>query len=298
MTTSPPTSSSSRLTVKRVHHTWPSRAAPRSHFEDFLLEIVIYTPENRTSFRPKRIHSTASTRISSASNSYQDDPNHWSAIGGHRRQEVSFLKSTPCIGNRAGPRSLIAPAVDICSASGSLKAEPALATDLRNHEASHRVASAREAHEALRLLLRPPLDRARPSPAPELPSHAETPSPDIPTPGPITETPLFLDIASSSRGLARSLSRESFSTASSSEAPETPKTHSSLLVHEWRPTLTDLEHASRFRVQAVCVICKKNGANFPSCPRCGEMWCSRDCRLKGNNGARHTCRRRDVRPHG
>jgi len=97
--------------------------------------------------------------------------------------------------------------------------------------------------------------------------------------------------SSSSRIIRRSSSSDSLSTASSSEAPATPRTHSPLL-DDSHHTLADLEQASRFRVNTVCVTCRKKGSNFPSCASCGEMWCSRECRLKGNGGRRHSCSRR------
>lgn len=92
----------------------------------------------------------------------------------------------------------------------------------------------------------------------------------------------------SNRHLRRINSTDSLSTASSSEAPTTPRNQSPLLGHD-QPTLVDLEHRSHFRSPSVCVACRRSGANFPSCPRCGETWCSRGCRLKSSNGTRHHC---------
>ncbi|EPT05229.1 hypothetical protein FOMPIDRAFT_1111553 [Fomitopsis schrenkii] len=119
------------------------------------------------------------------------------------------------------------------------------------------------------------------------PVHADT-----------TSTPAGQDHSvAPNRDLRRTNSTASLSTASSSEAPTTPRNQSPLLGHD-QPTLVDLEQHSHFRSLSVCVACKRSGANFPSCPRCGETWCSRGCRLKGSNGARHHCRERgvDVRP--
>ena len=98
------------------------------------------------------------------------------------------------------------------------------------------------------------------------------------------------------RHLRRTNSTDSLSTVSSSEAPATPRNHSPLLGHE-QPSLVDLENHSKFRSSSICVFCKRSGTNFPSCPRCGETWCSRGCRLKGSgNGTRHHCRERAVLP--
>lgn len=84
-----------------------------------------------------------------------------------------------------------------------------------------------------------------------------------------------------------------FPTAPSSAGPATPVhsvTASPVLQHKaLRPILEALEDASRFRVQTACAACRKVGSNFPCCPRCGEMWCSRACRVKSTGGKKHVC---------
>lgn len=56
------------------------------------------------------------------------------------------------------------------------------------------------------------------------------------------------------------------------------------------PILAILEKSSRFCTRKVyCATCHKSGTSYPSCARCGEMWCSRNCRLV--NGQRHVCSR-------
>ncbi|KAJ3549189.1 hypothetical protein NM688_g5205 [Phlebia brevispora] len=86
---------------------------------------------------------------------------------------------------------------------------------------------------------------------------------------------------------------EYFPTAPSSAGPATPvhSAVSSPLVQTkvLRPILEALEDSSKFRVQTACASCGKFGSNYPCCPRCGEMWCSRACRLKSTGGKRHTC---------
>lgn len=57
------------------------------------------------------------------------------------------------------------------------------------------------------------------------------------------------------------------------------------------PILEALEDASKFRVRTACAHCKTVGSNFPCCPRCGEMWCSRECRVRATGGKRHVCRK-------
>ena len=55
------------------------------------------------------------------------------------------------------------------------------------------------------------------------------------------------------------------------------------------PVLAGLERTSMFRVKTACATCGERGSNFPCCPKCGEMWCSRACRLKKGDGKRHVC---------
>ncbi|EJF63410.1 hypothetical protein DICSQDRAFT_179383 [Dichomitus squalens LYAD-421 SS1] len=90
---------------------------------------------------------------------------------------------------------------------------------------------------------------------------------------------------------------EYFPTAPSSAGPPTPvHAVTTLPVRESRksesslhPVLENLENTSMFRVQTACSTCGKRGSNFPCCPKCGEMWCSRPCRLQNGNGKRHIC---------
>ncbi|KZT12044.1 uncharacterized protein LAESUDRAFT_710544 [Laetiporus sulphureus 93-53] len=88
---------------------------------------------------------------------------------------------------------------------------------------------------------------------------------------------------------------EYFPTAPSSAGPPTPVGDLSSSPHvrpkALRPSLESLEDTSKFCVQAHCAACKRVGSNFPCCPRCGEMWCSRECRLQGSSGKRHVCRK-------
>lgn len=90
------------------------------------------------------------------------------------------------------------------------------------------------------------------------------------------------------RSASRTPSIDSLDTASSSEAPATPRTHTDVLAHEL-PSLDDLERASRFRVQSTCTHCHRAGSNFPSCAKCGERWCSRECRRASTSVHAHAC---------
>ncbi|KAI6166539.1 hypothetical protein EDD17DRAFT_1470246 [Pisolithus thermaeus] len=53
------------------------------------------------------------------------------------------------------------------------------------------------------------------------------------------------------------------------------------------PVLEGLERRSRVSCSSQCSTCLKPGRDFPRCGRCGQMWCSRDCRLQG--GKKHIC---------
>jgi hypothetical protein len=51
--------------------------------------------------------------------------------------------------------------------------------------------------------------------------------------------------------------------------------------------LVAVERASKFCAKSLrCSCCGKIGADFPRCGKCGEMWCSRQCRL---SKGRHSC---------
>jgi hypothetical protein len=55
------------------------------------------------------------------------------------------------------------------------------------------------------------------------------------------------------------------------------------------PVFASLERNSKFcRSSMGCATCGKAGSDFPRCGKCGDMWCSRTCRLNGK--ARHQCK--------
>ncbi|KAG7443085.1 uncharacterized protein BT62DRAFT_349428 [Guyanagaster necrorhizus] len=59
---------------------------------------------------------------------------------------------------------------------------------------------------------------------------------------------------------------------------------------ELNPILASLERKSKFCTDRVrCATCGKPGSDYPRCGKCGEMWCSRDCRLQGRRS--HVCSR-------
>ncbi|KAH9942875.1 hypothetical protein B0H21DRAFT_505985 [Amylocystis lapponica] len=112
-------------------------------------------------------------------------------------------------------------------------------------------------------------------------TSVQSSSPDSPTVPSICRTP------SSERD------SDYFPTAPSSAGPVTPihsADHSPRPFFEsLHPVLESLEDESKFRVKTFCATCKKAGSNFPCCPRCGDKWCSRACRLQG--GKKHVCTR-------
>ncbi|PVF97685.1 hypothetical protein CPB86DRAFT_785645 [Serendipita vermifera] len=58
------------------------------------------------------------------------------------------------------------------------------------------------------------------------------------------------------------------------------------------PTLAAIESGSRLmRQKIVCATCGGTGPDFPRCGRCGEAWCSRQCRTEANKatGGKHRC---------
>lgn len=53
--------------------------------------------------------------------------------------------------------------------------------------------------------------------------------------------------------------------------------------------LGKLENKSRFyELKVECATCRRTGVGYPACGRCGEVWCSRECRI--GNGGRHVCK--------
>ncbi|KEP52170.1 hypothetical protein V565_049430 [Rhizoctonia solani 123E] len=55
------------------------------------------------------------------------------------------------------------------------------------------------------------------------------------------------------------------------------------------PLLAALEKNSKLKSKSRCLNCGKRGENHPCCPKCGEGWCSRQCRVEANNVGKHIC---------
>ncbi|KAJ7820254.1 hypothetical protein B0H14DRAFT_2834261 [Mycena olivaceomarginata] len=72
------------------------------------------------------------------------------------------------------------------------------------------------------------------------------------------------------RGRSRSQDRSEYREQQSESRRATTRIH---------PTLEGLERGSRVGTgRVVCAGCGTSGVNFPRCPRCTKMWCSRACR--------------------
>ncbi|CAE6483186.1 unnamed protein product [Rhizoctonia solani] len=76
-------------------------------------------------------------------------------------------------------------------------------------------------------------------------------------------------------------------------SPPTPSMlgRSSVPLPKMDSVLAELEKSSKLKSKSVCLSCGKKGDNYPCCPRCGETWCSRECRIAANNGGKHMCKR-------
>jgi hypothetical protein len=59
------------------------------------------------------------------------------------------------------------------------------------------------------------------------------------------------------------------------------------------PILAACEKMSRVSSRAVCSTCMKPGYDYPRCAKCGDMWCSRACRLR-DGVKRHICSRTNM----
>jgi len=88
-------------------------------------------------------------------------------------------------------------------------------------------------------------------------------------------------------------------TTSYSAAPSPATLFSTTLFDEPTPkvslhkALATLEKKSKFCTRSVrCATCGKAGSDYPRCGKCGEVWCSRPCRINGGN--KHVCTRTSI----
>ncbi|KAI0648072.1 hypothetical protein C8Q79DRAFT_551536 [Trametes meyenii] len=283
----------------------------RSHFEDFIREIGGDTESMHLCCRGTSPHPHVHAHMRRGSAASVGPKSRSSPTRAHDKARASPEEG----GRRLSTESQARPVLSRGRAASSSRASslpihpksPAFSyVDLETHDATptyNHLASARDA--LLVLTGGSPVDE-RPSRAPiRTFFHDRAPasrSPDSAS----NHSPLFAAdpsaeqhsrprMHSSPRSASPTPSVDSLDTASSSEAPATPRTHT-MLAHELPHTLDDLERASRFRVESRCVRCHRSGSNFPSCAKCGEMWCSRECRLQGPaaTGRTHACHGRSA----
>ncbi|KAF9049647.1 hypothetical protein BDZ89DRAFT_1057527 [Hymenopellis radicata] len=75
--------------------------------------------------------------------------------------------------------------------------------------------------------------------------------------------------------------------------PKKRNHHHHTIATALNPILASLERKSKLcTLKAQCATCGKPGNDYPRCGRCGEMWCSRECRTHG--GKRHVCAQTKV----
>ncbi|KAI0072864.1 hypothetical protein K474DRAFT_1667299 [Panus rudis PR-1116 ss-1] len=300
--------------IKRSCHTWHTTTISRSHFEDFMLEMgadprqahVCCVPrqevmeayyQSKMSKGKARAPVAAPARDKKAPASLQTLHAPKSPSVEHALQ-VDF----PLIGQATTttpPTSYLKRvsrfATDRLSSSAlalKLKAQAISAIDAHSC-AAHTTSIRRTARDSLlavadRQGVLPsvpvsPVTIAGNDEQGRLDTHSRRPS--------LVPSQRSTDTYASSSRLSRSPSFASVDTASSSEGPATPRPGSPLLTHELpvEITLAGIEQASRFRIPANCVTCKRTGSNFPSCSKCGDMWCSRRCRLTACQGGSHVC---------
>lgn len=116
--------------------------------------------------------------------------------------------------------------------------------------------------------------------------HAETGSDTSSVPA--SPTSLF-DSSPSIPGITRTSSYDTHSSTSSTlSLLDEPLHRIRAKSSEMNPILLELERKSKLcKLIAGCATCGKHGSDYPRCGRCGEMWCSRPCRLRG--GKKHIC---------
>ncbi|KAI8978682.1 hypothetical protein BD414DRAFT_115410 [Trametes punicea] len=291
----------SRPTTKRASHTWPGDATVRSHFEDFLREIGADVESTHLCCKGTSPHPHDHIRHGST---HSRAPKARASSHAHGKVRASGQAGSrhPTVDAQVRPADKPGRAISSAKASGIMipalpippKSPARSSIDLQNHDATatyNYFSSARDA--LLTFMGHTPADESSCDPT-RTSFRGRVPSPRSPDSTSSRYPPASVvseqrsRTRSSTRSTSRTPSIDSVDTASSSEAPATPKTHS-VLVHELLPTLDDLERASRFRVDSKCMRCHRTGSNFPSCAKCGEKWCSRECRLQGQRGATHAC---------
>ncbi|KAI0754955.1 hypothetical protein C8Q80DRAFT_1266486 [Daedaleopsis nitida] len=330
-----------RPAVKRAPHTMPGAHTARNHFEDFLREIG--ESKEAAQFlccvpRPSGVP-CAHVHLHKVSSSIADLKARSSSRlrDEATSSEQEVVPRAPLPTSHLRPetrgRTLSFPKVSGTLTSGrpvSLKSPALSSIDLENHDAAGNYSYFSTARDSLlscmgtipvderpsRALTRSahrdghaPSRRSSASSSASSSSSASRPSPlsssrAIPV-GRGAEQHSRPRPSARHRSSSRTPSIDSVDTASSSEAPATPRTQS-LLPHELPatepvvaqevlpPALEELERTSPYHVPSECSQCRTKGSNFPSCRKCGVQWCSRNCRVGKNGAVAHVCPPRDA----
>ncbi|KAL0961052.1 hypothetical protein HGRIS_006041 [Hohenbuehelia grisea] len=233
--------------------------------------------------------------------SYPADAPFDSPYGGHAKQMSEY--SRPKYARCRSPSIMSASSSNSGSISVSFivpKARPTLTlTNLSSatHDAMGAFTPTSPASASLRLFvsssdkgasLFPPLPKRR-----RYAKHRPALSCDVPS----TSKPesVFFDpssIPSISRGLSEPSTPSSLLAPSPNsmlfEEVTTQPPSTKQPKHGLNPILASLEQKSRLCSRKMCcATCNKPGTNFPKCGRCGQAWCSRECRLP--SGVKHVC---------
>jgi len=314
---------SQRPGITRVYHTWHGQTMGLSHFEDFMLEIgadpkavhLCCVPRQGTTPR-RHSHTSSETKSqkkiihgenTSSEHKVSQADRGRSLMKTYDPRSVRGLeaKSEPhkqtLAPSRPKRHTLTSPFAPLSASAQQLKALPSSSV-LANSSSGLFAgpASLSNVRDALLAISQSYSISQPPYHGPGFSENTWTsdaaPQPDVQIvssePIPTTSSASTLTVRS------RTSSTVSLATASSSEGPETPRAHSPLMSpsQELRRSLSDLEHTSRFRAPTSCVTCKRSGSNYPCCPKCGDVWCSRHCRMAAGKDGKHSCHCRMVEP--
>jgi len=183
---------------------------------------------------------------------------------------------------KSPPAHLTALSVGPESAKGSFSPTTSACASLRSFA---QCSSSRE--RAVSLFARP---KSRPLPIRTRDLLARTDSSMSGSPRSIDSS--SLSIPSISRTTSSFSDQDDLSTApTSARVSREPSPHNQRtkpMTMKLHPVLAACERSSKFSTRVVCATCSKPGRDYPKCGKCGEMWCSRACRLK-DGAKRHVC---------
>jgi len=188
--------------------------------------------------------------------------------------------------SKAAPANLGSPPLFPSNASGSFSPTASASASLRSFA---QCSSSRE--RTVSLHARPPTRRAVPM---WINDTAASPPDSVISSSPQSIQSSIHSIPSISRTASSFTGVDDASTAPTSvhvsrDSSPKPSLHSPRAQPaRLHPVLAACERGSKFTTQMICATCAKPGRNYPKCAKCGEMWCSRACRLK-DGAKRHVC---------